>query len=371
MIIGVPETDQAEQSPITNYGAQRTVIEKLTIRGSAEPPSSSGIAVAGAANVKVRHCVVENNHWSGIYAGPGSWVRIDDCIIQNNGGDGVRIAQTGFAEVTNSTIQDNGRAGIGIHQQGAAFIGVTIIGDSGPNTIESNSDGIVVNGPGRADIRNNTIEDNSHSGVFADLGGSVVLTNNTISGSGEHGLLLNEGSNGRLEAGNTIVSAAANIGVAAAVAVSRNSSLHIRGGGNVLENTASRSITNEFWAAGGFALNVETVSSVLVDSGHTTIIGNVKSFNQTTVDLRNVDITGSVYADGLDGNMHFTDQTQPSGNVTITDGNVYTFGGSVSIWGGAQLPTFDADIDCNGSSVFINSPIFINGHGFVNCPGIP
>jgi hypothetical protein len=137
-----------------------------------------------------------------------------------------------------------------------------------------------------------------------------------------------------------------------------------------LNNTAPRTITNNAGNAGGFALDVEMVSSLRVDGGHTTVIGNIESFNNSTVDLRNVDITGSVYAAGLRANVRFRDQSQPSANITITGGNVYTFGDPVSIRGGSEQPTFDGDINCNCAFVFMNSPVFTAGHGFDNCPAI-
>ncbi len=365
-IMGVPETDPFEESPITLLGAQLVVIDNLTVSGG----FSSGIA-ANASFFTVSNSVIENNGFNGIAVSAGSVARVNDNIIRFNTRHGISVT-AGFAQIIDNTIQNN-VSGIRVSAGGSALIGETVGGTPGPNTIELNIDGIFVNGPGRANISNNMIEDNTNNGVFAHLGGSVVLTNNMVSGNAVYGLFVNEGSSGRLEANNTIESAAADFFVGAAVAVYRGSSLRIRGGGNTLENTAPRFITNNSSAAGGFALDVEMVSSVRVDGGQTTIIGNVESFNQTTVDLRNIRITGSVYADGLDGNVRFRDQSNPGPtDFTITGGNVYTFGDPVSIRGsGSQQPVFDGDIDCNGSFVFINSPIFNGAHSFVNCPGIP
>jgi hypothetical protein len=360
-IRGVPETDPFEESPITLLGAQLVVIDNLTVSGG----GSSGIA-ASASFFTVSNSVIEDNGFHGIAVFAGSVARIDDNMIHGNSRHGISVTAA-FAQIINNTIEDN-VDGIRVFAGGNALIGETIGGTPGPNTIKTNGTGIAVTGPGRAVIRNNTmIEDNMNHGVLAHLGGSVELTNNTISGNGVYGLFVNEGSSARLGGGNTIVSAEGDFNIGAAVAVYRSSSLRIRGG-NTLENTAGRFITNDSSAAGGFALDVEMGSSFRQDGGHTTIIGNVDSFNQSTVDFRNVDITGSVYADGLDGNVRFRDQSQPSANITITDGNVYTVGDPVSIREGLQQPTFDADIDCNGNSVSINSPIFTAGHGFVHCP---
>ena len=370
MIIGVAEADPFKDSPITLLGAQLVVIDNLTVSGG----GSSGIA-ATTSFFTVSNSVIEGNGRDGIAVSAGSVARVNDNIIRFNTRHGISVT-AGFAQIIDNTIQDN-VDGIRVLSGGSALIGATLGGTPGPNTIKMNDTGIAVIGPGRADILNNTIgtiaEGNTEHGVFAHLGGSVVLTNNMVSGNGVYGLFVTEGSSGRLEADNTIVSAAADFFVGAAVAVYRGSSLRIRGGGNTLENTAPRFITNNSSAAGGFALDVEMVSSLRVDGGQTTIIGNVESFNQTTVDLRNVRITGSVYADGLDGNVRFRDQSNPGPtDFTITGGNVYTFGDPVSIRGsGSQQPVFDGDIDCNGSFVFINSPIFNGAHSFVNCPGIP
>ena len=244
MIIGVAEADPFEESPITLLGAQLIVIDNLTISDG----GSSGIA-ASSSFFTVSNSEIENNGFDGIAVFAGSVARLNDNTIKENSRNGISVT-AGFAQIIDNTIEGNDVDGIRVFAGGNALIGETIGGTLGPNFIKGNVNGIAVIGPGRARIRNNTIggildgEGNAEHGVFAHLGGSVELTNNTISGSGVYGLFINEGSSGRIEANNTIVSAAADFFVGAAVAVYRNSSLRIRGGGNTLENTAPRVITS-------------------------------------------------------------------------------------------------------------------------------
>ena len=356
-IIGVPETDPFEESPVTLQGAQFISIENLTIGGG----GSSGIGASGSF-FTVRNSVIENNGLNGIAAFPGSVARVESNVVQGNNTSGV-LCRGAVVQIVDSTIQDNVNNGITVETGCQASVGQTLLGVPGGNTIAGNRTGISAASSGSATISNNTIEENADHGVFSNLGGSVVLRNNTIRENGIYGVFVNEGSNGRLEFGNTVESDAPDFS-GAAVAVYRNSSLRIRGDGNTLRTTAPFSsspfLSCNSSEAGGFALDVEMNSTVRQDGGHATVVGNVESFNLSTVDLRDIDITGNVFVDGLNANVRLRDQGTVPGNVTVT--------GDICLFGPLSVRPFvrvDGFIDCNGGSP-PHGVIFENG-GFRDC----
>ena len=189
-IIGVGEFDSEEESPITIYGAQRIIIDNLTVAGA----ESSGIVVITAV-ATVRNSVIENNTFSGIFVGPGAWVRIDQNTIQGNR-IGIQVGQGGFGEITNNTIQNNLRDGILVRGSASAFIGLSLVNISGPNTIQFNKrDGIRLMDGATARIQDNVISSNNTDGkgfggigilrgASADLGGGNTISQNIGDGIG-------------------------------------------------------------------------------------------------------------------------------------------------------------------------------------------
>jgi hypothetical protein len=136
--------------------------------------------------------------------------------------------------------------------------------------------------------------------------------------------------------------------VGAAVSVYRSSDVHFRGTNSIVNTAPTFVSPGDSTSAGAFALDVEQHSAVRQDGGHTTYVGNIESFNLTTVDLRDTDITGGVFVDGLDANVRLRDQGTIPGNITVK-GYISLFG-RLSIRSGTspQPATINGFIDCNG-----------------------
>jgi hypothetical protein len=241
-----------------------------------------------------------------------------DNLTVTGSGNGIIGTNNAAFRVTNSTISNNNQHGVEL-KQGA-------IGQ----------------------IINSTISDNGFSGVLATIGATVTLTNSTISGNAAHGVFVNDGSVARFNGGNSVTSSAPNFNVGAAVSVYRSSDVHFRGTNSIVNTAPTFVSPGDSTSAGAFALDVEQHSAVRQDGGHTTYVGNIESFNLTTVDLRDTDITGGVFVDGLDANVRLRDQGTIPGNITVK-GYISLFG-RLSIRSGTspQPATINGFIDCNG-----------------------
>ena len=356
-IIGVPETDPILESPVSLQGAQRIEIENLTVAGG----TSSGIA-ANASLFTLRDSLVAENGSSGVSLANGSVGRIERSTLRDNGQSGV-VCIGAIVQVTDSTIQDNASSGVRALNACRAFVGQTFDGEPGGNIISGNAKGVAAVFSGYALVNNNTIEENSEDGVHGLRGGSVDLRNNIIRENGFYGLFLGEGSNGRLEAGNTIESSVPDFS-GVAVAVFRNSVLRILGEGNRITTTVAPAPSPfpscDSSAAGPLALSVAVNSSVLQDRGHATVVGNIESFNLSTLDLRDIDITGNLFLNGLGANGRLRDQGRVPGNVTVT-GDICLFGPLIV----RPTITVDGFVDCNGG--FRPGGIDFASGGFRNC----
>lgn len=234
------------------------------------------------------------------------------------------------------------------HAEGGTINGSIIVVGGQRVTI----DGLRITGEGEGvsatdnasvNINNALLEQNAGSGVFAGRGALVVLRGNMIRLNGEYGVLAQDGANAQIRAGNTIESDVADFNVGSAVAGYRHATVGVRDGGNIIRNTATAAPGDpqDSGSAPGYAIDMEHVSVFRQDNGHALIHGHIYSFNLTSVDLRDADIFGHIFIDGLNANFRLR-------NSTVTGGmNMF---GPASIRGDV---TFNGDIYCNGNFLFI------------------
>jgi hypothetical protein len=116
---------------------------------------------------------------------------------------------------------------------------------------------------------------------------------------------------------------------------------------------------------------------VRVNPGHATIAGWLMSTGNSTLDVRDADITGHVRVGGPSANFRLRDEGTIPGNVSIT-GDIDVAEGVLSIHteGSAEAPTIDGDVRCQGrQGRDANVPLGIVfaevTQGYLDCPGIP
>ncbi len=242
-------------------------------------------------------------------------------------------------------------------------------------------DGLTVAGGGNAvsardnasvTIRDAIIVSDGGTAVLATRSTSLVMENTTVDATGGFACaaFIGDGSVLRMNGGNTLSNSAPSFNCAT-LAVYRNSTARIRGSDNTITNNDPVTGGPNSGSAGGFALDVEMVSSLRIDgSGAATIHGNVESFNLSTVDLRKVVVNGGIYADGLTANVRLRGNNQDD---VIVNGDVFPGGDSaVNIRNSGQV-IINGNIDCsNGDTVRQNFAHFGNPppggtDGYVNC----
>lgn len=229
-IVGAPNPG-IDENPVSILGAERTIIERLTISG--------GQNVAGIGGTTgfftIRDCIVEDNDRFGILVAQGAHGRIDSTIIRRNGQDGI-IAFGGFARIYNSEIRENAGNGIRVANNGKAAIGIAPPNLPGPNTIESNGgEGIQVDGSSHARIDLNTIASNADVGVAVTNGSSADVSNNRIESNGATGFRASDGSSATL-AGNLIASNNAIAGFSSGGIGVNAANIRLTGANEVREN---------------------------------------------------------------------------------------------------------------------------------------
>lgn len=356
-IQGVTEMSLIDESPVTVRGAQGVRLENLTISGG----QSSGVA-ASDAWVTLENCVSEGNGYHGVALVGGGFMQVNNCVLRNNVLGGVFASNGGLITVTNTAIENNVNRGVLVKQSGTVVIGKNLIDEPGPTTVSFNAGvGVQASDSGTAVIYGSTIENNGSTGVLATASSTVRLIGSTVIAP-LNAMFIGDGSSAQLEAGNLIESAAGQNFAGASVSVYRNSTLRVRGGSNVFRNTApsgSSAACNS--NLGTIALDVEMTSSLRNDGGHVSIEGDVESFNLSTVDLRDVDVDGVLYVDGLGTNIRLRDQGTVPGNVEVT-GGICVNSGTLSL----RPIEVNGFVNCNYN--FVNKAIIGGSPTFLNCP---
>ena len=238
--------------------------------------------------------------------------------------------------------------------------------------VTGSGDAVIVRDNASVAIKDATIQSGGGTAVVATRAALVVMENTTVEAAGDYACaaFIGDGSVLRMNDGNTLSNNAPSFNCAT-LSVYRNSTARIRGSGNTITNDNPVTGGPNSGGAGGFALDVEMVSSLRIDgSGPATVTGNVETYNLATVDLRKVVVNGGIYADGLTGNVRLRGNGP---NDVIVNGDVFPGGDSaVNIRNSGQV-VINGNIDCsNGQNVRPNFAHFGNPpldgtDGYVNC----
>lgn len=345
---GKPFTNLQEQIDAFSSGGETTIHVQC---GGGSTPIADALASAPDGGVLVividgvcaENVVIQRDRVTLAGAGP----LVSDAVIQGpernrpgvhiNGARGVTIVGLTVRRGQTSPIgrDSTGEHGIQVTNSGAVKIVRSEVSEHHDNgiSVEQNSDAVVVD---------STIKDNNATGVLATLSSSATISGSTIDGNGLYGVLINEASAGRIADGNTIRSLAPTYFTAATIGVYRGSSLRIRGE-NELRNDAPRTDSPVSGEAGGFVLDVEVGSTVRQDSGLTTFVGHIESFNLSTVDLRQANISGNIYVDAFGQDA----MTNVRLRGSTMQGTVYVPRGGFDVRNNVRL---NGKIDCRGGT---------------------
>ena len=228
------------------------------------------------------------------------------------------------------------------HEDGGTVNGSIYVIDAKRVTIDGlkvtgSADGVGALDHASVTIKNAILEDNRGSGVLAARSALVTLRDNVIRLNDEYGVLVLDGANAQIRAGNTIESDVAGAFAGSPIGGFRNVTIRIRDGGNIIRNNATSppSDPQDSNTATGIAIDVEHGSILRQDSGDATIIGHIYVFNLTSADFRQADIAGHIFIDGLASNFRLR-------NSTVT--------GGMNMFGEATFRSnviFTGDINCN------------------------
>jgi len=241
--------------------------------------------------------------------------------------------------------------------------GLTVTGSGGAVTARDNAS---------VTIKDANLQSDGGTAIFATRSASLVMENTTVEAAGAFAcaVFIGDGSVLRMNGGNTLSNNAPSFNCAT-LSVYRNSTVRIRGSGNTITNVVPVTGGPNSGSAGGFALDIEMVSSLRIDgSGPAIITGNVESFNLATVDLRKVVVNGGIYADGLTANVRLRGN---GAKDVIVNGDVFPGEDSaVNIRNSGQV-IINGNIDCsNGETVgqfftHFGNPPPDGMDGYVNC----
>lgn len=334
---GVPFQQQQEQIDVLN-GQVQALADQVgggdqNVTVSCAPPDTIAAALANAAPGKRLIITVTGTCAEDVV------IRRDDVTLK--GGSGVVNGQ--------------------ITVNGARRVLILDLMVTGPGN------GIVATENADVTVQGSTIELNEASGIDVNSGALVVLVGNTIRATNAYGLLVRDGGIARVERDNTIESAASGF-TGAAIGGFRNATIRIVENGNLVRNSAAIA-PDPFGNCGlslnnaHFAMDMEHNTSFRQDEGHASVVGDVYAFHLTGADLRDVDIRGALFSDGIFSSIRLRDQGRIPGNVTVT-GLICFFGGnsSLNIRGAPRVDaiTVDGKINCNFSFLSPNNtPIFV------------
>lgn len=161
---------------VTGTGTNGSFAGFATLRnGVIRGARNLGVALGGAADVRIERMTLESNAGGGIALGDGALV-IDSRIIGNGSSsfDGVSVGERSV--VRGSSVHDNG--GRGIYAGDHALIEHNVVTDSGGHGIEVEVNSLVAR---------NLSSDNGGSGIVSTFGGGSII-HNTVGNNGGDGI---------------------------------------------------------------------------------------------------------------------------------------------------------------------------------------
>lgn len=246
--------------------------------------------------------------------------------------------------------------------------------------VEDNPDtGIFYSDSSSGDIKNTIVQNNRYGVNYRQCSAGDIY-NTTVSDSTRCNFIVDQASAVRFWGGNRIRHSQTDSGrKCAGVTVRHGSTLRIRGGNNKIEMSKPTKSAPNIANAGPVAIVAHSNSNIRIGDGHLGIVGNVHAFNNSSIELYDVDIKGNLYASGLNGTLHLSDSGSLKDNVTLTNGNIYIHRGSSIVFSSTysvRHVRLDGNVVCvdqgvnavsNGSSGFPNVKFQKPDQKFIDC----
>jgi hypothetical protein len=231
--------------------------------------------------------------------------------------------------------------------------------------------GVLATNNAEVTLENAMVVNNEAEGVIARHGALVVLRNTTISGNATYALTVTDGANARIEDNNILTSDNGITFAGSTIGVFRGATVRIVGFGTVITNTTSLvppGFSCDFNVGRGIAIDVTHLAWLRQDEGNATVNGHVYIFNLSSVEFRDVDITGAVFVDHLFATLRLRDQRRVPGNVTVTGRICFSGNDNLINIRGMNRPadgtTIRGELNCNGAPFFAPGlPTFLSDPG--------
>jgi hypothetical protein len=194
-----------------------------------------------------------------------------------------------------------------------------------------------------AAISNSTIENNAGYGIDVAQGAFARLENNTISGNQCEVIVFDSGTLWMSD--NIVTSNQADSSVCGGLSLYRDAFVRLRG---------TNSVTNT--APTGLAIDVFYLSTFRQDGGHTTVSGNLRVGDTSSMEFRDTDITGDVSA--LENSVFRVRNSTITGDVFVNETNLASFSS-------VAPTTVNGTIHCNGGTLFGKSNVTATA---IDCP---
>jgi hypothetical protein len=230
-------------------------IDACTVTGN-----RTGIAGAGSASVVVTSTTVEANLGTGIVGSRNAHVRVGQDLdgslaarpveIRNNGGAGVSVTDGSSGIVVAGTVRNNGGDGVFIGAGSNALVGIGSGGLLAGVAVRMNGlAGIRADGNGAVTVLGSTIADNASHGIMITNGssgrigirGSAYIPN-TVSGNGSIGIQANGGSSVFI-GGTTVTGNGSNAASTSRFGIGVFNATATLVGGNLVEGNADTGVS--------------------------------------------------------------------------------------------------------------------------------
>ncbi len=267
---------KANKSAIVIDGARRVALSGLKI-----VQSLNGIVATNGATFTLANSTVKNNKENGVVISNNASGEIKKSIVEFNGVDGISVLDGAHANIHDNSITDNGQA----EPPGAGR-------------------GVLVEDGASADIERNDVMDNYSDGIGVFNGAYARIVENVIE------------RNGRL----TVFDAGVQL-----------SRAQVRANGNRYKDNAYAAIevyndasyrTGNFLADGGVLDNLFPFEEIVQGTGDIAIDVGRKTF----VDLRQVNVTGTINVGNHAMLQIRGDRILPSQTCSTVNGNIDAFG---------------------------------------------
>jgi hypothetical protein len=171
----------------------KVVLRNLVIVPLPAAGGSNGIVMTAGAGLTIEQCVLANLPDTGIAVSGAATVRISDTTIRGNTGSGLYVSNGASATVTRAIVSGNGSYGIGVFGDGSSVT----TADIADSTVDGNAHGIfvgsqTVNGLANVSVRDSRVVKNTGNGITAqsNSGGVVTLSaSNNIVSNNLYGIL--------------------------------------------------------------------------------------------------------------------------------------------------------------------------------------